>query len=195
VLRGRYVIERVLGEGGMGTVFLAQDEEENQPFAIKVLKEDFRRHPDSLKALREEVIKSRSLAGPNIVGVYELGRDRSIVYVKMEYLQGKSLDALLDDDFARGMPLTQAWPIIDGVCAGVAYAHDRGVIHSDIKPSNIFVTTAGKAKVLDFGIARAVRAPTKRYDPGDLGALTPTYASCEMLEHRTYVMTSTRSPA
>jgi serine/threonine protein kinase len=185
VLSGRYVIERELGEGGMGTVFLAQDKEESQPFAIKVMKEDFRLHPDALAALREEVKKSRELRHENIVGVYDLNRDRSIVYVKMEYLQGKSLDALLDEDFARGMPLNKAWPIIQGACAGLAFAHnDKGFIHSDIKPSNIFVTTAGKAKVLDFGIARAVRRGAKRYDPGDLGALTPAYASCEMLEHQ-----------
>ena len=184
VLNGRYVIERELGEGGMGTVFLARDEMEKEPIAIKVLKEDFRLHPDALDALREEVRKSRALAGPNIVGVYELNRDRNTVYVKMEYLQGKSLDALLDEDFARGMPFSQARPIIQGICAGLAYAHERGVIHSDVKPSNIFVTTGNKAKVLDFGISRAIRGPGKRFDPGELGALTPAYASCEMLDRQ-----------
>jgi serine/threonine protein kinase len=186
VLSGRYLLERVLGEGGMGTVFLAQDQEENQPFAIKVMKQDFAANPDALKTLREEVIKSRELRHENIVGVYALSRDRNIVYVQMEYLQGKSLGELLDDDFARGMAFDQAWPIIQGAGAGLSFVHNaKGYIHSDIKPSNIFVTTAGKAKLLDFGIARALRGRASRYDPGELGALTPAYASCEMLEHET----------
>jgi serine/threonine protein kinase len=182
VLNERYVIERQLGEGGMGTVYLVRDTIEREFFAIKVLKDDFRAHPDALETLREEVRKSRALAGPHIIGMYDLNRHRHHLYVKMEYLQGKSLDALLAEDFAQGMPVGQAWPIIRGACAGLAYAHERGVIHSDVKPSNIFITTGGRTKVVDFGIARAVRGPRGHFDPGELGALTPTYASCEMLE-------------
>jgi serine/threonine protein kinase len=184
VLNDRYVVEQKLGEGGMGTVYLVRDEIERDRVAIKILKENLRAHPEALEALREEVRKTRALAGPNIVGVYDLNRDRSQVYVKMEYLQGKSLEALLDEDFARGMPFSRAWPIIRGMCAGLAYAHDHGVIHLDLKPSNIFITTAGIAKVLDFGIARALRSPRGHYDPAGLGALTPAYASCEMFERR-----------
>jgi non-specific serine/threonine protein kinase len=182
LLSDRYVVERVLGEGGMGKVYLVMDEVERERFAIKVLRDDVRGLPGALEALREEVRKTRLLAGPNIVGVYDLNRDRSRVYVKMEYLQGKSLEALLDEDFARGMPLSRAWPIIQGVCAGLAYAHNRGVIHSDLKPSNIYMTTAGIAKVLDFGIARALRGQRASSGEGELVALTPSYACCEMFD-------------
>ncbi|MGO9992912.1 MAG: protein kinase domain-containing protein [Steroidobacteraceae bacterium] len=185
LLGGRYLLERVLGEGGMGVVYFASDQEvKGESFAIKVLKPVIREYPEALDLLREEVRRTRSLGHPNIVGVYSLNSDRTNVYMIMEYLEGKTLASLIDDAFGRGMPFTRAWPLIEDMCAALAYAHDQSVIHSDIKTSNVFVTTGGKAKLLDFGIARAARGRSKRFDPGGIGALTPTYASCEMLEGR-----------
>jgi serine/threonine-protein kinase len=98
----------------------------------------------------------------------------------MECLEGKSLDALLDEEFGRGMTLSRARPIIEDVGAALGHAHDHNVIHSDLKPANIFVTTAGRTKLLDFGIARVSRGPLLHKGSGPL-ALTPAYASCEML--------------
>ena len=183
VLGGRYLLERVLGEGGMGVVYLASDQEvKGESFAIKVLKPEIRRYPEALDMLREEVRRTRALGHPNIVGVYSLNSDRSSVYMIMEYLEGKTLSSLIDEAFGRGMPFMRAWPLIDDMCAALAYAHDQSVIHSDIKSSNVFITTGGKAKLLDFGIARAARGRRQRANTAGLGALTPTYASCEMLE-------------
>jgi serine/threonine protein kinase len=188
ILGRHYQLERKIGEGGMGVVYLAKDLVEadfsEQPFlAIKVLKPDFREHPDALKALHEEVRKSRALSHQNIVSVYTFDRDASVVFMTMEYLEGKSLNELIDEDFARGMPFAQAWPIIEGAGRALAYAHDRGVVHSDFKPSNVFVTAGGRPKVLDFGIARAMRhGRVRNFDAASLGALTETYASCEMLD-------------
>ena len=183
LLGGRYLLERKLGEGGMGVVYFASDQEvKGETFAIKVLKPEIRDQPEALALLREEVRKTRSLSHPNVVGVYSLNSDRASVYMLMEYLEGKTLDALIDEDFARGMPFDRAWPIIQDVGAALAFAHDRSVIHSDLKPSNIFVTTSGRAKLVDFGIARAARGRRRAIDPAALGALTPAYASCEMLE-------------
>lgn len=182
VLSDRYRLEQLLGRGGMGEVYLAHDQVEDERFAIKVLSQDFRQHPEAIRALREEVRKSRDLAHPNIVSVYMLNRDGTHAYMVMEYLEGKPLDRLLAEDYARGMPLPQALPIIRAAGKALAYAHDRGVIHSDLKPSNIYVLAGGNAKVLDFGIARAVRGPRAgRFDARELGALTPEYASPEML--------------
>ena len=183
VLGGRYLLERVLGEGGMGVVYLASDQQvKGESFAIKVLKPEIRRYPEALDMLREEVRRTRALGHPNIVGVYSLNSDPSSVYMIMEYLEGMTLSSLIDEAFGRGMPFMRAWPLIDDMCAALAYAHDQSVIHSDIKSSNVFITTGGKAKLLDFGIARAARGRRQRANTAGLGALTPTYASCEMLE-------------
>jgi len=183
LLGGRYLLERKLGEGGMGVVYLATDQEvKGETFAIKVLTQEIRERPDALELLREEVRKTRTLAHQNIVGVYSLNVDRTNVFILMECLEGKTLQALLDEDFGRGMRFDRAWPIIEDVGAALAYAHDHSVIHGDLKPANVFVTTSGKAKLLDFGIARAARGPRRAKDAAVLGALTPAYASCEMLE-------------
>src|SRR5450631_637301 len=117
VLGGRYVLERELGEGGMGIVYLAHDQEiQGETFAIKVLKPEIREHPEALALMREEVRKTRALQHPNIVGVYSLNGDGTDVYILMEYLEGKTLKALIDDDFGRGVPFDRAWPLIQDIC-------------------------------------------------------------------------------
>jgi adenylate cyclase len=180
LLGGRYRIERELGEGGMGVVYLAADEQvRGESFAIKVLKEVL--HPEALTLLREEVRKTRKLSHPNIVDVHSVNVDGQRLYVLMEYLEGKSLDALLDEEFGRGMPFSHAWPIIEDVGAALGNAHDHNVIHSDLKPANVFLTTSGRTKLLDFGIARVSRGPLLQARSGSR-ALTPAYASCEMLQ-------------
>jgi serine/threonine protein kinase/tetratricopeptide (TPR) repeat protein len=180
LLSGRYRIERELGEGGMGVVYLARDEQvAGETFAVKILKEPL--DPQALDLLREEVRKTRKLSHPYIVDVHSVNVDGTTLYVLMEYLEGKSLNTLLDEEFGRGMSFSHAWPIIEDVAGALGYAHDHNVIHSDLKPANIFVTTSGRAKLLDFGIARVSRGPLlyKRSGPR---ALTPPYASCELLE-------------
>ncbi len=180
LLGGRYRIERELGEGGMGVVYLAADEQvPGERFAIKVLKEEL--HPEALALLREEVRKTRKLSHPNLVDVHSVNVDGQRLYVLMEYLEGRSLDKLLDEEFGRGMPFSHAWPIIEDVGAALGNAHDHNVIHSDLKPANVFLTTSGRTKLLDFGIARVSRGPLLHAGSGSR-ALTPAYASCEMLE-------------
>jgi len=180
LIGGRYRIERELGEGGMGVVYLATDDQvPGERFAVKVLKEEPR--PEALALLCEEVHKTRKLSHPNIVDVHSVNVDGQTLYVLMEYLEGKSLDKLLDEEFGRGMSFSHAWPIIEDVGAALGNAHDHNVIHSDLKPANLFVTTSGRTKLLDFGIARVSRGPLLHARTGPL-ALTPSYASCEMLE-------------
>jgi serine/threonine protein kinase len=180
LLGGRYRIERELGEGGIGVVCLAADEQiPGERFAIKVLKEEL--HAEVFALLREEVRKTRKLSHPNIVDVHSVNVDGERLYVLMEYLEGKSLDKLLDEEFGRGMPFSHAWPIIKDVGAALGNAHDHNVIHSDLKPTNVFLTTSGRTKLLDFGIARVSRGPLLLARSGPR-ALIPAYASCEMLE-------------
>jgi formylglycine-generating enzyme required for sulfatase activity len=180
ILNFKYRLERLLGHGGMGIVYLAQDLMGTERLAVKLIRPEFGGIPEVLRALRDEVVQTRKLRHENIVGVYGLEQDGTDPYIVMEYLEGKTLRGLLDEDYVRGFPFSSAWPIIRGVGAALAFAHDRGIVHSDLKPSNIFVTTAGQTKVIDFGIARAIRGPRAPQDE-ETPPLTPAYASCEML--------------
>lgn len=193
VLKGRFVLEEVIGSGGMSVVYRARDirkEEANDahPYvAMKVLGGDFKEHPDAFMVLQRESQKSQKIAHPNIVTVYDFDREDDTVYMTMECLDGQSLDQIINDNY-RGMAFKDALPIINGMGHALSYAHKKNIIHSDFKPGNVFVTSEGVVKVLDFGIARVKTAvmdehgSPKDYDPGVLGALTVAYASCEMLE-------------
>lgn len=194
-LNGRFVLEECVGFGGMGTVYKALDlrkleaSDRNPYIAIKVLNVQFRGHPKSLIALQREARKAQALAHPNIVSVYDFDRDGPMVYLTMEYLQGKPLSQVLRAPGFSGMPYAEVLPIVTGMGNALAYAHGRGFVHCDFKPGNVILTDAGVVKVIDFGIARVFHktetdADATVFDPGSLGALTPAYASPEMLERR-----------
>ncbi|TDY20596.1 serine/threonine protein kinase [Paraburkholderia sp. BL6665CI2N2] len=194
-LNNRFVLEECLGVGGMGTVYKALDlrkleASDRKPYlAIKVLNVQFRGNPNSLVALQREARKAQVLAHRNIITVYDFDRDGPIVYLTMEYLSGKPLSQLLRTPGYQGMPVRAALPIVRGMCSALAYAHERGFVHCDFKPANVFLTTDAEVKVIDFGIARVFQRPEEEsdatvFDPGSLGALTPAYASPEMIEHR-----------
>jgi serine/threonine protein kinase len=193
-LNNRFVLEECLGVGGMGTVYKALDlrkleASDRKPYlAIKVLNTQFRGNPKSLIALQREARKAQVLAHRNIVTVYDFDRDGAIVYLTMEYLSGKPLSQILRTQDFKGMPVQSALPIVRGMSNALAYAHERGFVHCDFKPANVFLTDTGEVKVIDFGIARVFQRPEEEsdatvFDPGSLGALTPAYASPEMLEH------------
>lgn len=195
VLNGRFVLEERIGTGGMSAVYKALDrrkleaDDRNPYVAVKVLNLEFRARPDSLIALQREAKKSQSLAHTNIVRVYDFDRDGSTVYMTMEYLSGQPLAKRLRAPNFRGMPEHEALGVLEGMASALAFAHDNGIVHADFKPGNVILTETGQVKVIDFGIARAFQRPDEdqeatRFDPGSLGALTPTYASPEMLEHK-----------
>jgi serine/threonine protein kinase len=195
VLKERFILEKVLGVGGMGVVYKAKDRHkveahDRDPYvAIKVLSEEFKAHPESFIALQRESRKGQRIAHPNVVKVYDFDRDGDIVFMTMEYLEGKPLDQLIKQYSTTGLPRNDVWAILDGICPALIQAHNENIVHSDFKPGNIFITNEGKAKIFDFGIARAVagidRAGSTNdktvFDAGTLGALTPAYASREML--------------
>ena len=194
-LNGRFVLEECVGFGGMGTVYKALDlrkleASDRHPYiAIKVLNVQFQGHPKSLIALQREARKAQTLAHPNIVAVYDFDRDGSMVYITMEYLQGKSLSQMLRAPDFHVLPFDEAMKIVSGMGRALAYAHERGFVHCDFKPANVILTENGGVKVIDFGIARVFQkaeedADVTVFDPGSLGALTPAYASPEMLENR-----------
>jgi len=197
VLKDRFKLDRVLGVGGMGTVYRGRDlikveARDKNPFvALKVLNEDFKQHPDSFIALQREASRQQRLAHPNIATVYDFDRTRGgTVFLTMELLEGEPLNTLIKTKIRPqgGLPFNEAFPMIEGLGNALIYAHEHGIVHSDFKPGNCFRTKDGVMKVLDFGIARAVKNPGQAdgektlFDAGKLGALTPAYASAEMLE-------------
>ncbi|HYE35352.1 serine/threonine-protein kinase [Methylocaldum sp.] len=194
VLKDRFVLEEVLGEGGMGVVFKALDlrkkeANDKEPYvALKVLNQDFQENPISLIALQRETKRAQTLSHPNIINVYDFDRDNKHVFMSMEYLKGQPLNRLIRELPEGGMPFKKAWPIIQGMAEALAYAHKKNIVHSDFKPGNVFIDESGEVKVLDFGIACAAGRADKKgadatvFNARDLGALTPAYASYEMLK-------------
>lgn len=193
IVKARFVLEEPIGKGGMGTVYKARDlrkeeaQDRNPYVAIKTLNEDFKRHPQALRALQREARKAQALAHPNIVTVYDFDRDGTDVYMVMELLEGESLDRLIKRSEGAGIGSEQAWRVAIEICRGMAFAHQRGIVHADFKPANVFLTREGAVKIFDFGIARAVKRGEREgaftvFDPATLGALTPAYASCEVIE-------------
>lgn len=192
VIKQRFVLEQMLGKGGMGLVFSAVDgrkleaRDPNPHVALKVLNAEFARHPLSFMALQREARKAQTLAHPNVVTVFDFDRDGDTVYMTMELLKGRSLDAIVRESRGKGNSADVAMPIVRGIAEGLAYAHRKGIVHSDLKPGNVFIAADGTAKILDFGIARAVPSAVTEenkdeFDAGSLGAYTEAYATDEMV--------------
>ena len=191
----RYRLERVLGEGGMGRVFLATDmlyagefRDRQDKVALKFLGANFAQHSISRIALQRETRKSQQLSHPNVVRVMHFDQHEGLPYMIMEYLEGQPLDDFLRDCRGSGLALEQAIPMVEDMASGLDYIHGQGLVHSDFKPGNVFVPAGGGgAKILDLGIARLhveslSSGDETAFDVSTLGALTPSYASCEMFE-------------
>ncbi len=194
VVRGRFELESMIGEGGMGVVYRAVDRlhkemQDRDPYvAIKILNSNLKSHPSALIALQRETRKAQLLAHENIINVHTFDRDGSIVYMTMELLDGKSLRTLVEENNA-GLPASEAIPMIRSMAKALAYAHDNEIVHADFKPGNVFLTRKKQIKILDFGLARAT--PTvgppeggSVLDSPALGGMTPAYASPSMLDGR-----------
>lgn len=194
-INDRFVLLETLGSGGMGNVYLAKDMvreemgDSDTDIAIKVLNDECRNLPGALQALQQEAKKAQTLSHPNIVTVYDFDRDRETgsAFITMEYIEGDSLKGHLRK--LQRIPHSKAMHVIERIARGLAYAHQQGFVHADIKPANIFLGDSGAVKILDFGIAKAFTEAAKeqRSLADDLteGALTPSYASLEMLRgHR-----------
>lgn len=190
-LKDRFVLLEKLGQGGMGVVFKAKDllkveAQDKDPYvAIKVLTDAFKKYSGSFIALQREASKAQRLAHPNIATVYDFDRDGNTVFMTMEYLQGKPLNQLIKEINKKPLKLDHALHIVEELCSGLAYAHEKLLIHSDFKPGNCFLLSDGHVKLLDFGIARASTQTDEErentmFDPAKLSAVTPAYATPEM---------------
>lgn len=186
VLKQRFELVELLGTGGMGAVFKARDLRQVEAgdadpwVAVKVINESFARHEHALVSLQQETKKTQRLSHPNIVSAYDFDRDGPIAYMTMELLQGQSLDQLLRQN-KTGLSESRATHILRQVTDAIAYAHQQGIVHADLKPANIFITSTGLVKVLDFGIARAIYGQSSVLDSATVQAFTPAYASTAVL--------------
>src|SRR4051812_3933588 len=148
---GPYEIHSPIGAGGMGEVYRARDTRLNRDVAIKILPASFSADPDRLQRFAQESRAAAALNHPNILSIYDIGEDRGAPYVVSELLEGESLRERL-----RAGPLSsrKALDYAQQIAKGLAAAHDKGIVHRDLKPENLFITSDGRAKILDFGLAK-----------------------------------------
>lgn len=149
---GKYDVLREIGRGGMGKVFAAVDPTIGRMVAIKQVTSVVSDDPDLLKRFYREAQSTGKLQHPNIVTLHDLGEQDGVPYLVMEYLEGESLERLIQE--RRPFTLAEKLNIIIQVCEGLAYAHQRQIIHRDVKPANIVVLNDGDVKIVDFGIAQ-----------------------------------------
>jgi serine/threonine protein kinase len=173
---GRFQIQEVLGRGGMGEVYKAFDPTLQRTVAVKTVRPDIDR-PEYLERMMREAQACARLSHPNIVTVFEAGQIDGVVFIAMEYLQGKNLADVLD---AKSLSFEEKIRILSRVLEALNHAHAQGVVHRDIKPSNVHLQSDGTVKLMDFGLARVLVADTLTASGNVLG--TPHYASPEQLK-------------
>ena len=181
VFNDRYEVSSRIGRGGMADVYLARDRLLDRPVAVKVLFPEFAADPSFVERFRREAQSAANLSHPNIVGVYDWGKQGNTYFIVMEYVNGRSLAEIIRADGV--IQPQRGAEIAADVAAALSFAHSTGVIHRDIKPGNILVSPSGAVKVADFGIARALNTPTE-HDLTQAGAVmgTATYFSPEQAQ-------------
>jgi serine/threonine protein kinase len=163
---GTFEVLGPLGAGGMGEVYRAADTRLKREVALKILPEAFAADPGRLARFEREARILASLNHPGLAAIYGLEQEGPIRYIVMELVPGETLDQKL----ARSIPLREALLIARQIAEALEAAHEKGVVHRDLKPSNIKVTPAGKVKVLDLGLAKAMDAVS---DPSDASSSAP----------------------
>ncbi len=153
VLNHRYHLLAAIAGGGMAIVYKAQDRLLNRIVAVKVLRPEYARDPAFLSSFRQEAQAAANLTHPNIVTIYDVGQDGDHHYIVMEHVEGRDLKSIIREE--APFSIGQALDIAVDVCEGVGFAHRAGIVHCDVKPQNVLITPDGRAKVTDFGIARA----------------------------------------
>ena len=176
---GRYEIVGELGQGAMGVVYKATDPLIDRIVAIKTITLSLAQEEREEYEARfyQEAKAAGRLSHPNIVTIFDVGRSGDIAYIAMEFLQGRELRDILNDE--KLLPVDQVLDIVAQVALGLAYAHEHGIIHRDVKPSNIMVLRDGHAKITDFGIARMASASVRTQTGMVLGS--PKYMSPEQV--------------
>ena len=190
VLKGRYRIEALIASGGMSDVYRAVDEYLEQAgsrdcrVAVKILRSALTQDTDALSLLAREAAKSMRLSHPNIIRVNDLDQDNGTWFIVMELLDGEPLSRVIQRAKPRGLTWRGTRAVLDQIVDALSYSHHRGIIHADLKPSNVFFTRDGHVKLLDFGVARALKPHQpedflnpRQEDETTVYGYTPAYAS------------------
>jgi serine/threonine-protein kinase len=173
VIANRYHVVARIGQGGMGSVYKVFDREIDKVVALKTIRAQMASNPTALDMFKKELVLARQVTHRNICRLYDLGSDRGVFFLTMEFLQGQSLRMAIRAE-QKATP-EQAAEIMLQAAEGLEAAHEAGIVHRDLKPDNIMIQTDGKVLVMDFGIARPVK------EMGTSFAGTPEYASPEQL--------------
>jgi serine/threonine-protein kinase len=180
VLGNRYEITKAIARGGMARVYLARDRSLDRPVAVKELVPEFAADESFVERFRREAQAAANLTHPNIVGVYDWGTQDNTYFIIMEYVDGPVLSKVLRDE--GPLHPRRAAELASEVAAALGFAHSSGVVHRDVKPGNVILTSAGQAKVTDFGIARAMSAPEENLTQAGSVMGTATYFSPEQAQ-------------
>lgn len=169
VLSGRYELEEKIGSGGMAEVYKAHDRLLARPVAIKILHAAYRADVEFIERFHREAKSAARLSHPNIVSIYDVGVAGNDHYIVMEYVQSNTLKKKIQDEGA--LDILTAVAIAKDIASGLTHAHANNIVHCDIKPHNILMTADGRAKITDFGIARAVTESTLTYGGSVIGSV------------------------
>src|SRR5918999_356119 len=175
VLNERYKVETTLGEGGMARVYRGTDQVLDRTVAIKVLADRYAEDDNFVTRFRREAQAAAALSHPNVVAVFDTGDDAAAHYIVMEYVEGRTLGEVLKVE--GPLDADRASAIAEDVATALQAAHERGLVHRDVKPGNVMIDTEGRIKVMDFGIARAAANDTLTQTGTVLG--TAAYLSPE----------------
>lgn len=190
LLAGRYEIVSMLGLGGMGAVYKAFDRDIEREIALKVIRPDLATHPETLQRFKQELLLARQVAHKNVVRIFDVRESSGIKFITMEYLDGRDLRSELAE---RGkLPVAEALEIMRQVCAGLAAAHEEGVVHRDLKPGNIMRDRNGRVVVMDFGLARSMNGAGMTQTGAMLGTMeymSPEQAKAEPVDERSDLFT------
>jgi tetratricopeptide (TPR) repeat protein/predicted Ser/Thr protein kinase len=178
VFGGRYQIIELLGRGGMGRVYRALDTKTHEEVALKLIRPDIAEDKRTLERFVNEIKLAHKISHRNIGRMYHLGEDKGLHYITMEYVPGEDLKSFIRR--SRRLDIATTVTIAKQVCGGLSEAHDAGIVHRDLKPGNIMIDKEGNAKILDFGIARAVGSQSLTAEGIVIG--TPEYMSPEQVE-------------
>src|SRR5215831_17358082 len=156
---GTYEITALLGKGGMGEVYRARDTKLKREVAIKVLPDEFSRDGDRLSRFQREAEVLASLNYPNIAAIYDVQEANETRFLVLELVEGETLAERIQ----RGrIPVEEALDVAKHICEALEAAHEKGIVHRDLKPANVKITSEGKIKVLDFGLAKALELAPSR---------------------------------